>query len=131
MTDAFLAARQQRGFIACLDDNDAVGIEPGLSEGRREEIRAGDAPQYLAGSARGDPGGKENGGGAVERAGGAAGDFVQRGQGEPGPREGAIHGRKAKRKRCRVGALGAHAADVVPKLAQQRFVPDVSLPRSS
>lgn len=44
MTEAFLAAGKERGFIACLDDDDAIRIESSLRERGRKEVGTRDAP---------------------------------------------------------------------------------------
>jgi len=41
-------------FIAGLDVHDAIGQEPGLGDGRREQILPGDAPQHPASGPRRD-----------------------------------------------------------------------------
>lgn len=128
MAKAFLAAGEQRCLIARLDNDDAIRIKARLSKGRRKKVGTRNAPQHLARGAGGDAGGEEDSCGAVKGAGGAAGDFMQRGEGEAATRQGAIDRVESERKGCRVGAPGAHAADVVPKLAQQRFVPHLGLP---
>lgn len=65
MAQALLAAGKERGFIAGLDDDDAIGIEASLSKRRREKIGTCDAPQHLAACARSDTRGEEDRGGAV------------------------------------------------------------------
>lgn len=104
MAKTFLAAGEERGFIASLDDNDAVRIETGLGERRREQVRAGDAPQDLPACACGNAGGEENGGCAMQGARGASGDFMQRGEIETLAGKGAVDSANPEWKHRRVDA---------------------------
>lgn len=128
MAQSFLAAGEERGFIACFDDDDPVGIEPGLRQRRREEIGARDAPQHLTGGARSYTSGEQDGGGAMHGARGAAGDFMKGGKSETRARQDIVDRSDAKRQHARVRTPCADAADVLPKLAHQRVVSQVSLP---
>jgi hypothetical protein len=108
-----------------------VRIKAGLRQRRRKEVRTRDAPEDLAGRSGGNTGGEKDGGCAVYRVGGAAGDLVQRSEDEAVAGQGVVRGADAKRQALRAGALCADAAHVIPELAQQRLVPHVGLPKSS
>lgn len=60
----------------------------------------------------------------MQRARGAASDFMKRGELQPLAGKGVVDGAHAKWQDRRVGARRrSNAGDVVPKLAQKRFVP--------
>src|ERR1700730_3669481 len=63
-------------FVSRFDIDQAIGREPGLREGRGEQVRARDAPQHLPPSARGNSHRKKRRGGAVDRAVAAAGHLM-------------------------------------------------------
>ncbi len=48
MPQAFLEIDEDRLLIARLDIDHAVGQEPGLREGRSEQILPGETPEHLA-----------------------------------------------------------------------------------
>ena len=85
-TQSFLEAGQDRLLIGRLDIDHPVGRQPGLSEGRREEVLAGDAPQHLAPRPRGNSRGKQRRRRAVDRAIAAAGHLMQSAERQPRPR---------------------------------------------
>ena len=64
----FFKASQDGLVVAAFEIDDAVGFQAGLRERRGKQVRAGDTPEHFAARARGDPGGEERGGGAVDRA---------------------------------------------------------------
>ena len=72
-----LETDEDRLLIARLDIDHAIGDEPGLREGRGEQILPGDAPEHLAPQPRSDSGRKECRGGAVDRAIAATGHLMQ------------------------------------------------------
>ena len=78
MTQAFLDTGQDGLVVPGLNIDHAIWRETGLGQRRCEEVGTGDAPQHLALGARSNPGGKERGGGTVDRAVTAARDLVQR-----------------------------------------------------
>ena len=75
---AFLETDEDRLLIARLDIDHAVGHEPGLREGRGEQILPGETPEHPATQPRSDSRRKERRGGAVDRAMAAAGHLMQR-----------------------------------------------------
>ena len=83
----FLETGEHGLLIAGLDIDDAVGQETGLGEGGREEILPRDAPQHLAPCARGDAGGEQRRGRAVDGAIAAAGDLMQRAERQTASRQ--------------------------------------------
>ena len=86
-----LKAGEDGLLVAALEIDDAVGLQAGLGERRREQVRAGDAPEHLAAGARGDPGGEQRGGRAVDRAVSAAGDLMQRAAREAAAWKSRVH----------------------------------------
>ncbi len=87
MPKSLFKASEDGFVVAALEIDDAVRFQTGLRERRGEQVWAGDTPEHLAACARGDPGGEERGGGAVERAVSPAGDLMQRPAREPAARE--------------------------------------------
>ena len=65
-------------LVARLDIDYAIGHEPGLREGRGEEVRPREAPQNLSPRAGRDTRRKERRGGAMDRAIAAARHLMQR-----------------------------------------------------
>src|SRR5580704_12803195 len=84
---AFLETDEDRRLIARLDIDHAIGHEPGLREGRGEQILPGDTPEHLATRARGNSRREESRGGAVDRAISAAGHLMQRAERQAASRE--------------------------------------------
>lgn len=132
MPQSFLAAGEKRGFVASLDDDDAIRVEARLGEGGRKQVRARDAPQDLSSRARGDAGGEEDRCSSVQRAGRTPCDLVQGGKFQTLARKSAVDCVDPERKRRHVSTdKRSDAADVVPKLAQERFVPHSNPPSCS
>ena len=77
MSQSFLETGQHRFLIRRLDIDHPVGRQPGLSEGRREEILAGDAPKHLAARPGGNSRGEQRRRRAVDRAIAAASHLMQ------------------------------------------------------
>ena len=86
MPQSFLETGQHRLLIGRLDIDHPVGRQPGLSERRREEVLAGDAPQHLAPCPRGNSCGKQRRRRAVDRAIAAAGHLMQGAERQSRPR---------------------------------------------
>ena len=107
MAQPLLETGQNALVVARLDIDHPVGQQPGLGEGRGEQVRPGDAPEHLAAGARGDAGGEQCRRRAIERAIAAAGDLVQRAAREPSARQPAVQ---------RGDAEGQHRLDA-PTLA--------------
>ena len=74
---AFLETGEDGGFVAGIDIDHAIGIEASLGQRRREEIRAGHAPQHRSLDPGEDAGGEQRGGGCVDHAGRSARNFMQ------------------------------------------------------
>jgi hypothetical protein len=83
MAQRLFAAGQDGLVVARLQEDHPFGRQPGLEQGRGEEIRTGDAPQNLAKRARGQARREQGGGGAIDGAGPAAGDLMQGAELEP------------------------------------------------
>jgi len=77
MPQTFLETDEDRLFVARLDIDHAIGHEPGLCEGRGEQILLCDTPEHLATQPRRDSSRKERRGRAVDRAMAAAGHLMQ------------------------------------------------------
>jgi hypothetical protein len=73
---AFLETDVDRRLVPRFDIDHAIGDEPGLGEGRGEEVPPNDAPQRPAAGPSGDSRRKERRGGAVDRAFAAAGHLM-------------------------------------------------------
>jgi hypothetical protein len=97
MTQSFLKTGQQRLLVSGLDIDHPVRREPGRGDCRREQIRAGHAPQHAPPRPRRDPGGKERSGSAVDHAVSAPGHFVQRAKRQSAFRQTLINGPDAER----------------------------------
>lgn len=77
MPETFLHAGEHRRLVARLDVDHTIGGQTGLSEGRREKVRSGDAPKHLALGAGCYPGAEERGGRAVDGSVSPARDLMQ------------------------------------------------------
>ncbi len=78
MPQTFLETDEDRLFVSRLDIDNSIGHEPGLCEGRGEQILPCDTPEHLATQARRDSRHEERRGRAVDRAMAAAGHLMQR-----------------------------------------------------
>src|SRR3546814_10576380 len=78
MAQTFLDTGQDGRVVPRLDIDHTVWRKAGLGQRRSKEVGTCEAPQHLALGARGNPGGEERGGRAVDRAVTAARDLVQR-----------------------------------------------------
>ena len=74
---AFFKAGEDGLLVAAFEIDDAIGVQPGLRERRREQVQSRETPEHLAARAGGDPCGKKRGGRAVDRAVAAASDLMQ------------------------------------------------------
>ena len=77
MPQTFLETDEDRLFVARLDIDHAIGHEPGLREGRGEQILPCDTPEHLTTQPRRDSRRKERRSRAVGRAMAAAGHLMQ------------------------------------------------------
>ena len=77
MPQTFLETDEDRLFVARLDIDHAIGREPGLREGRGEQILPCDTPEHLTTQPRRDSCRKERRSRAVDRAMAAAGHLMQ------------------------------------------------------
>ena len=84
---AFLEADEDRRLIARLDIDHAIGHEPGLREGRGEQILPGETPEHLAARARRNSRREESRGRAVDCAMAAARHLMQRAKRQSASRE--------------------------------------------
>lgn len=73
-----LHAGEHRRLVARLDVDHAIGGQTGLSEGRREEVGSGDAPEHLTLGTGCYPGAEERGGGTIDGSISTAGHLVER-----------------------------------------------------
>ena len=78
---------EDRLLIARLDIDHAIGHEPGLREGRGEQVLPGETPEHPATQPRSNSRRKERRGGAVDRAMAAAGHLMQRAERQSPTRE--------------------------------------------
>src|SRR3546814_9444540 len=77
MAQTFLDTGQDGLVVPRLDIDHTVWRKAGLGQRRSKEVGTCEAPQHLALGARGNPGGEERGGRAVDRAVTAARDLVR------------------------------------------------------
>jgi len=77
MPQTLLKTGKHSLFVPRFDIDHAIGDEPGLGEGRGEEVLPNDAPQRPAAGPSGDSRRKERRGRAVDRALAAAGHLMQ------------------------------------------------------
>ena len=94
---ALLAAGEHRLLVAGLDMDHPIGIEPGLAQGRREQVGPGHAPQHRAAGAGDDPGREQRRGGTVDRAVGATRHLVQGAERQPAVGQARVDGRHPER----------------------------------
>lgn len=80
MAQAFLERGHQGFFVPGLEKNDAIGIKPGLDQGRREQVGTCETPQDRTLGACGNAGGEQGGRRAADGVGLEAGDLMQRTQ---------------------------------------------------
>jgi len=59
MPQSFFKAREDRCFVTGVHIDDAIGKEPSLGDGGREEVLPCDTPQDLALRSRGNSGGEQ------------------------------------------------------------------------
>lgn len=97
MAQPFLAAGENRFVVAAVEIDHPVGGQPGLGERRGEQVRPGGAPEHAACGARGDAGGEQGGGRAIDRTVAAAGDLVKPAEHEAAARQARIQGSHAER----------------------------------
>ena len=98
VAQAFFKAGEDRLVVAALKIDDAIGLQAGLGERRREEIRPRDAPEHLALGAGGDAGCEQGRRGAIDRAVSAAGYFMQSAEWEAAARESRVQSATPKGK---------------------------------
>lgn len=96
MTQPFLETGEQGFLVARLQMDHPVRRQSGLRQSGSEQIRAGDAPQDLAAGPGRDSGGEEGGGGAIHCAMAAAGDFMQRADGQSAAGQTPVDPRKSE-----------------------------------
>jgi hypothetical protein len=77
MPQSLLKAREDGCLVVGFHVDDAIGQEPGLGDGGREEILARETPQDLAPRARGDSRSEQCSRRAVDRAIASTGDLVK------------------------------------------------------
>lgn len=66
MPQTFLEARQRRFLVACFDIDHTIGLQTGLRQRRREQVRPRQAPKDFPLGTRGDSGGEQGSRGAVD-----------------------------------------------------------------
>ena len=84
-------------LLVALDEIDAIGMEAHLSQCRKEQVRARQAPNDRSRCPGRDAGGEERGRSAIDRAGAATRDFMQCAVGEPAAGQGRVDLRHLKR----------------------------------
>ena len=90
MPQSLFETGQQAGLVCGLEIDQPPRVEAGLSKGRGEEVRLGDAPQNRTWQPGGDPGGEEGRRGAVDRPVPAAGHLVQGPEGQAALGQGGV-----------------------------------------
>lgn len=88
---ALLHRRQRLLFPIAFAKDHTVRMEPGLGDGREKQVGARHAPQNLATGSGGDAGNEQRRSSAIDRPSPAAGDLVQRPEGEPSSRQSPIN----------------------------------------
>src|SRR5271154_3217584 len=78
MPQALFKAGEDGLLVAAFEIDDAVRVQSGLRERRREQVQSRETPEHLAARAGGDSRRKKRGGRAVDRAKPAASDLMQR-----------------------------------------------------
>jgi len=97
MPQSFFKACEDRCLVTGVDIDDAIGQKPGLGDGGREEVLAGDTPQHLASRTRGDSRGKQRRRRAVDGAIAPAGDLMQGAEWQSALRQMLVNGLNAER----------------------------------
>jgi hypothetical protein len=97
VAQTFLHHQQNRAFVAGLDVDHAIGVQPGAREGRREQVAGLHAPQYRARQARHDASHEQRCRGTMHRAQITACHFVQGTQRQAALRQWLVHGRDTER----------------------------------
>lgn len=90
MTQTFLTTREKRGLIARFDDDETVGIQPGLRERGRKQVWARDAPQHLARRSRGNACSEQNGCSSMHCSRRATRDLMERGDSQTASGQGGV-----------------------------------------
>jgi hypothetical protein len=80
---ALFKAGEHRLLVAAVEIDDAISLQAGLRQRRREKVRPRDALKHLAARAGGDPGSEERRRGTVDGAVSAAGNLMRRTLCEP------------------------------------------------
>lgn len=91
MPQPFLHTGEHCLLVSDLGIDHPVWVKARLRQRGGEEIAPGHAPEHLSRYARGDAGGEQRGGRAVDRAIAAAGHFVQCAQRQAAARHLAVH----------------------------------------
>ena len=90
-------AGEHRLLVAGLDMDHPIGMQPGLAQGRREQVGPGHAPEDRAGGTGDDPGREQRRCRTVDRAIGATGHLVQGAKRQPAVRQAGVDGRHPER----------------------------------
>src|SRR3546814_20524868 len=101
MSSLLFKATVGRVGVVGLVGVDPGGVETGQGEGRRDQVGLGNAPEYLAGDARGDAGSEKGGGGRFGRALRAAGHFVEGAERQPATGQAPVDRVEPKRQSAR------------------------------
>jgi hypothetical protein len=90
VTQSLFCAGENGLVVAGLDVDHAIGGEADLRDSWREKVSTRQAPEHLARRPRRDPCNEKRGGGAVDRAIPAPGDFVKCAEFQPLRRQSVI-----------------------------------------
>jgi len=121
MAQSLFKTREDRCLVTRVDIDDAIGQEPGLSDGEREEILPRDTPQDLASRARGNSRGEQRSRRTVDRAIAAAGDLVQGSERESALRQMLVNRLNAERQHgARTRGTAFETLNAFPKRVENR-----------
>ena len=118
VAQSFLAAGEHRLLVAGLDMDHPIGMQPGLAQGRREQIGPGHAPEHRAAGTGDDPGREQRRCRTVDRAIGTTRHLMQGAKRQPAVRQAGVDGRHPERQH----ASAAHAARLDPGDARAQLI---------
>ena len=122
MPQAFLETGEDRLLVAALGIDDAVGVQAGLGDRRREQVTLVHAPQHGSIKPGHDPGGEQGGGRAVDRPRAAASDLMQGAERQPAARQAAVERVETERQDAAAPPVaGLDPADSAPQRVEGGF----------
>lgn len=122
MPQAFLDRGQERGLLAGLDIDDAIGMQPRLGQSGGEQVAPGQAPQHRALEPRRDPGSEQSCGRPMNRPVATAGHLVQRAERQAAARQTPVDRLDSERERAaRTSAARFELGDALAKRGNRGF----------